>query len=371
MSGQWKFVDLFNNLGLMKRYYKVAEHIFSLDMPYGEDAKCWSALGNYKPFEIEAPAGEESVILELTLSSASVVDGVVAKAGAEAAVGCAAGSSVSAGSGKDGEETIGSAEKFKVGEAVQWNPVNVLDGGALEPVYTLLGEPDEPRLHIYRMKDGQWQVEMAPITAMPSCASLVMNPESSRATLYLKRRSAGKFAIDNALMLMFAFRTACMNTLEMHSSVVMKDGYAFMNLGKSGAGKSTHSRMWLENIPGCELLNDDNPIVRLDSEGRAIVYGSPWSGKTPCYKNMSAPLGGYVNIIQHPENIIERCSVFEAYASLYSSSSGFKAVESQADGLHSTIEQLALNVPCFNLKCLPNGDAARLCCKTVFDALEK
>ena len=65
-------------------------------------------------------------------------------------------------------------------------------------------------------------------------------------------------------------------------------------MGKSGTGKSTHSRLWLENVPGATLLNDDNPIVRLTLVG-AIVYGSPWSGKTPCYKNESAPLAGVCN----------------------------------------------------------------------------
>ena len=34
--------------------------------------------------------------------------------------------------------------------------------------------------------------------------------------------------------------------------------------GKSGTGKSTHSGLWLKHIPGCELLNDDNPIVHFN-----------------------------------------------------------------------------------------------------------
>ena len=57
-----------------------------------------------------------------------------------------------------------------------------------------------------------------------------------------------------------------------------------MLLGKSGTGKSTHSRLWLKYIPDTKLLNDDNPAVRIMDNNTIMIYGTPWSGKTPCYK---------------------------------------------------------------------------------------
>ena len=48
-----------------------------------------------------------------------------------------------------------------------------------------------------------------------------------------------------------------------------------MFLGKSGTGKSTHARMWLKYIQGTDLVNDDNPVVRVANDGTAVVYGSP------------------------------------------------------------------------------------------------
>src|SRR5690606_6265 len=71
-----------------------------------------------------------------------------------------------------------------------------------------------------------------------------------------------------------------------HASVIAhrgKQGLAF--LGKSGTGKSTHSRLWLQHVPETELLNDDNPAIRIEDNGKVFIYGTPWSGKTPCYKN--------------------------------------------------------------------------------------
>ena len=41
-------------------------------------------------------------------------------------------------------------------------------------------------------------------------------------------------------------------------------GKRFLFLGESGTGKSTHTRLWRENIAGSKLLNDDSPIVRYE-----------------------------------------------------------------------------------------------------------
>ena len=46
-------------------------------------------------------------------------------------------------------------------------------------------------------------------------------------------------------------------------------------------------------------MNDDNPIVRV-IDGKAFVYGSPWSGKTPCYRNVVAPIAAFIQLHQQP-----------------------------------------------------------------------
>ena len=125
------------------------------------------------------------------------------------------------------------------------------------------------------------------------------------------------------------------------------------SLGKSGTGKSTHSSLWLKHIPGTELLNDDNPILRLMPDGTARVYGSPWSGKTPCYKNKDVPAGAVVRIRQAPFNKIERLSAIQSYASLMASASGFRPFKELADGWHRTLEGLVRpsSLLCVGLAC--------------------
>ncbi len=175
------------------------------------------------------------------------------------------------------------------------------------------------------------------------------------------RRKAG---LDNALMVLYALATARLNTVLFHAAVVSKDGKGYMFLGKSGTGKSTHARLWLNNIAETELVNDDNPVVRIQADG-AWVYGSPWSGKTPCYKNLAMPLGGVVLLSQAPHNKIARLGGLQAYAAIVPSISGKRWDATIADGLHDTENKMAQTVPTYYLECLPDAAAAELCCKTV------
>ncbi len=174
-----------------------------------------------------------------------------------------------------------------------------------------------------------------------------------------------KLAIDNALMVLYALATANQQTVLFHAAVVSHGGKGYMFLGPSGTGKSTHARLWLQHIEGTELLNDDNPVVRIADDGTAVVYGSPWSGKTPCYRNVSCPLGGIVMLSQAPYNKIRRLGGIEAYVALMESISGKRWDERIADGLHETENKLASTVPVWHLACLPDQAAAELCNKTV------
>lgn len=171
-------------------------------------------------------------------------------------------------------------------------------------------------------------------------------------------------AISNAMMLLFAYNSVKKDALMLHASVTMNGGKGYLFLGKSGTGKSTHSQLWLDNIPGCELLNDDNPVIRVIN-GVPTVFGTPWSGKTPCYKNNSVPVGGIVRLSQAPYNKIVRLGIFEAYAALMPSCSSMKWDREWADKEHSVLEEVLIKCACWHLECLPDADAAHTCFNAV------
>lgn len=236
--------------------------------------------------------------------------------------------------------------------------------GPREPLFRAKEESSEPVVSLDRTPTGYF-AEFSPLPGAPVCGQLDMDGDFRTGRLYASGRPSDQaFAVNNALMLLFAFASAPFRALEMHASVVTHGGRGFLFLGRSGTGKSTHSRLWLKHIEGTELLNDDNPVLRV-VDGTVRVYGTPWSGKTPCYKAQDVPVGAIVRLRQAPENRIERLGTVGAYASVMASCSGYRPIRSLADAQHETLAAVVQGVPCYQLDCLPDEAAARLCQEVV------
>ena len=246
-------------------------------------------------------------------------------------------------------------------------------------VFTDNSEDDMPRIEVYRSLEKEWLIRISQIATSPICCELVCDADFTRGMLHIDADCQDvRFCIDNGLMLMYAFRTAPLMTLEMHAAVVVKPsledaslqfrgrsqselqakGYLF--LGHSGTGKSTHARQWLAAFEDAWLLNDDNPILRVMPNGEVRVYGSPWSGKTACYHNDYVPVGGIVKLSQAPHNKIQTISLPEAYAYMLSSASGLKMDPYMADYMYESIKHVITHVKCYHMECLPNTEAAEV-----------
>ena len=217
---------------------------------------------------------------------------------------------------------------------------------------------------VYQRKDGGYEIRITNYMGQ-QCCLLCTTSDFSKGWVALNGGySMRNFGLNNSLMIMYAFSAAHLNTMLFHASVIREKGYGYLFLGVSGTGKSTHTGNWLKYIPGTDLMNDDNPVVRF-IDGQAIVFGSPWSGKTPCYRSVHYPLGGIVLLSQAPYNKIERLNGIYAYAALMESISGKRWDERIADGLHQTENALASSIPVWHLECLPDEEAAILCNETI------
>ena len=155
-------------------------------------------------------------------------------------------------------------------------------------------------------------------------------------------------------------------TAAVHSSVIVCHDEAVMFLGESGTGKSTHTRLWRENIEGATLLNDDSPFVGL-RDGRVMAYGSPWSGKTPCYKNECYPIRAIVRLSQAPHNKMRQLRSLQAIGALLPSlPPAFAFDEKLEDAVMNVLSAVVSKVPVYHLECLPNSEAAQLSHNTIF-----
>ena len=343
---------------MIRSYYSVAEHLFAVEC---SDSALLSCMTNYLPFAVEINNNDN--IDNISRQSTPCRDKDME---------CEKHSTPIFTLRVEGNEARGERQ---IGE--EWT--HVLTDNA---------EEDMPRIEVYRAirREGDeargWLFRVAMVANAPICCEMECSENFTEGVLYIMPDCQDvRFCIDNALMLLYAFRTAPLMTLEMHAAVVVKAdrcavrcqtaalldrpnglidqqelGYLF--LGHSGTGKSTHARQWLAAFDDAWLLNDDNPILRVMEDGEVRVYGSPWSGKTPCYKNAYARVGGIIKLSQAPHNKMRILSLPEAYAYMLSSASGLKMDRQMADCMYESIKHVITHVKCYHLDCLPNTEAA-------------
>lgn len=303
----------------MLRTYKVGGHRFCVSM--SDDSALWKGMDNYNPFMVDSNAG---------LCNAEIPDLLFRL----------------------------DMDFSSNGNDIVRDSKHLAEFDDDTAYISLMSGPDNQRLFLISLNSAMKE----------QGGILAVGCNNQECKLYLGACNDyrhGLFIVNNALMLLYALMSSVKDTILIHASVVMADGYGFAFLGKSGTGKSTHTRLWLQNIPGTSLLNDDNPVVRIDSSGNPVIYGSPWSGKTPCYRNEEVPLRAVVRLSQAPRNLIRKLSGISAYAALAPSASSMKWEKSMADGLHETLSKLVSTVGIYHLECLPDAEASLLCHETV------
>lgn len=197
------------------------------------------------------------------------------------------------------------------------------------------------------------------------CSLLVANRDFSDCHCALRGNyNMRSFGLNSVLMMAFAFASSYYDALLIHASLVRQHGWGYPFIAKSGTGKSTQVSMWLRFLPDCDLMNDDNPIIRV-IDGVPYIYGSPWSGKTPCYRNVKAKLGAIVRIDRAKVNSVEKLSPLEGFASALPSCSSMKWDKVIFNNNCNTLTKVLETTSTYILHCLPNREAAELCNKTI------
>lgn len=92
----------------------------------------------------------------------------------------------------------------------------------------------------------------------------------------------------------------------MHGAVLELDGKAYLFTAKSGVGKTTHTKLWIEYFEGrASYINGDKPIIRCKN-GEWYAYGTPWMGKEKYGSQCSAPIQAVCFIERGEQNEIRR-----------------------------------------------------------------
>lgn len=205
------------------------------------------------------------------------------------------------------------------------------------------------------IKDKQWMMESTKDFRMSHIYGTADDPRMGEFVSWLLMVVFGQVGVQHRRILI-------------HASVIayqQKQGIAF--LGKSGTGKSTHSRLWLQHIPDTELLNDDNPVVRFEEDGKVMIYGTPWSGKTPCYNNKCVELKGFVRLQQAPYNKFTWKKGMESLIAVLPSCTALRWNKDLFNAMTDTLALLVEQVRVGNLECLPDVQAAMISHQAFFD----
>ena len=161
-----------------------------------------------------------------------------------------------------------------------------------------------------------------------------------------------------ALLRLIANRLPEYDTILFHGAAVAVDGNAYLFAARSGTGKTTHIRLWLQQLPQAYILNGDKPFLKVSGNDRILVCGTPWRGKERLGCSEILPLKAICILERAKDNRI--CSVTPKDAS--------QALLHQVhipDGVAGVrtihlLNRICREVPLFRLGCNMDPEAAQV-----------
>ncbi len=157
-------------------------------------------------------------------------------------------------------------------------------------------------------------------------------------------------------------------TFLMHGSVVSYNGLGYMFTAPSGTGKTTRTKIWLEEFPGSFVVNGDKPLIRI-SENNVYAYGTPWCGKENLARKTRVPLKAIFIVERAKEaekSSLIQVSQVEAFISLLEQTYKPKNNEARIKTL-KLIERMCTRVKIYRFRSVPSREAIRLAWETAFN----
>lgn len=161
---------------------------------------------------------------------------------------------------------------------------------------------------VYRDAQGDWQYRLRQSDAP---AALKVSPDYR----HMEKQLDGvrEEDVENYRFLLrtaFECRFCHDGIVSLHAACVEKDGFAVAFTGRSGMGKSTRARAWVNGL-GARWISGDRPAVRIEKQG-ATACGVPWDGKEQIFRNAEVSLKCILDVRRSPVNYIRKLSTAQA-----------------------------------------------------------
>lgn len=160
------------------------------------------------------------------------------------------------------------------------------------------------------------------------------------------------------------YRAICLKLIAydaflMHSAALEMDGEAYVFAAKSGTGKTTHLKLWMQEFGSrVQVVNGDKPVYRFQ-DGTLYVYGTPWCGKEELGNDIRSPVKAICFLEQGQENSIRRMTEEEVIGRIFHQLL-MPREEGAVTHFLDMIDELMLKVNCYLLRCNTESEAARV-----------
>lgn len=213
--------------------------------------------------------------------------------------------------------------------------------------------PDED-VRVLR-ESGRWR-----LTRGDFCAE--WEPEARRGWV---RQTANPYAIDSVLRILHTLLLAEEGGFLLHGASAIRNGKAFLFSGKSGAGKTTISRLAAQDVT---LLTDEISYIRKehqvprglkptrDDNERYIAFGTPFAGElAKVGDNVSAPIAALYFLEKAKSNRIVPIGAAEALQRLMQNILFFAEDERLVRQVFEAAADFLAQAPAYRLEFMPDA----------------
>lgn len=171
------------------------------------------------------------------------------------------------------------------------------------------------------------------------------------ARLYLSQSQAEfrgvrhEYALDSLIRILLTVALLPKQGFLLHAASIVRDGRAYIFMGRSGAGKSTVASL----SPEGSVLTDEISLVRfVDAEWRA--HGTPfWGEFRAAGHNQNYPIAGIYCLAQAPEDNVAPLKPKELLRAMLPCVLFFSPEQKANEALLSILMKFVHEAPCFRL----------------------
>ena len=208
---------------------------------------------------------------------------------------------------------------------------------------------------VKRNADNSWCYYMSRGGSIPCVhVSPIDHHITLHCTDYDELDPAPRFLLRTAFECRFCYE----GIVSLHAACVEMGDFAVAFTGRSGLGKSTRARAWVEGL-GARWISGDRPAIRLEKQG-STACGVPWDGKEQIFRDVEVPLKCIMEVRRSTENYVRRLNEDQARQLIMQQSFVPMWDTDAAVMAMANVRQLIRKTPVYRVFCGPDAEDAKV-----------